>query len=134
MSRVTLQLGRGDGQAVPLAAEIGDVPPWTIRVTLPGDAAPRSFAGPDLFESLAMLRREAEARGDLVLCAGARRDVYPSRMARDMGGGRVAYVLRAGQPAAREDLIDIFAPAEASAVVGVDEQRRSFDTWRELLR
>jgi hypothetical protein len=134
MSSAVLHIRRRCGQEVEATAEVADAEPWSIRVKLPTEDGPRTYEGPDLFECLVALRREVERSGDQVVCAGARRDVYPSRMAREMGGGRLAYVLRAGQPAGRKDLVDIFAPAEAGLVGSVDEQRRNFEAWLEMLR
>jgi len=49
--------------------------------------------GPDLFDTLQQLRLSLEPLGWTPLCNGARVDCYPSRMARDMGGGTMVYVL-----------------------------------------
>jgi hypothetical protein len=51
-------------------------------------------------------------------------------MARDMGGGRKAYLLVLGQPG-RPELVDIFEPAEEGDIALVQEQRDFFQTWLE---
>ena len=90
----------------------------------------RTFSGPDLFEALRALRAAlAPARP---LCAGARRDVWPSAMARD-GGGRKAYVTRMGSPSRTADLVDIFARAPAEEIASVDEQAAFHDRWAASL-
>ena len=44
-----------------------------------------------------MLRRQLEPDGLMIAVQGARRVTYPSRMARDMGGGMQVYVMQAKQ-------------------------------------
>jgi len=90
--------------------------------------------GPDLFETLKALRAEASHSGTLVLCAGARKDVYPSRMSRQMGHARKAYVLRLGQPATQNDLIDIFASASAEQIATVPDQEAFYREWLASLQ
>src|SRR5207244_9009274 len=62
-----------------------------LTVTL-DDGRTVSADASDYFESLLLVRRELEHDGLLVCCQGARRDVWPSGMARDMGAGLEAYV------------------------------------------
>ena len=62
----------------------------------------------DFFAALCQIRKELEKLNLIPLCYGASLNVYPSGMSRDMGGGLVAYRLRMGQPARREDLVRIF--------------------------
>lgn len=82
-----------------------------------------------MFEALIALRLLLERRGGCLLCAGARTNVFPSSMSRDMGGGRMAYVLRLGEPAL--ELVDIFASAERSQVGTVEEQRAFQSLWMQ---
>jgi hypothetical protein len=88
----------------------------------------RRTVGPDQFECLLKIRAELEPLGFRFLVNGARRNVWPSGMARDMGGGKQAYVLVLGQPG-RPELVDIFQPADESQIVLVKEQRDFFQTW-----
>ena len=87
------------------------------------------FSGRDLFEALIALRYTLEAKGAALLCAGARRDVFPSGMQRDMAGGRKAYVIRLGVHATVKNIVDIFDPADAAQVTSVSEQRAFFEEW-----
>ena len=60
----------------------------------------------------------------------ARRDTYPSGMARDMGGGMKVYVLCPGQRT-RPDLVETFDDAPSDQIATVEEQRAFADAWRE---
>jgi hypothetical protein len=73
------------------------------------------------------IRAEFEPLGFHFLVNGARRNVWPSGMAREMGGGKQAYVLVLGQPG-RPELVDIFEPADESQIALVQEQRDFFQT------
>jgi hypothetical protein len=88
----------------------------------------------DLFECLRTIRRELEPTGVRLCCNGARVDVWPSGMARDMGGGRHAYILRMGRQAQRSDLVSIFDPAPVEAVGDVDDQEAYARRWFEHFR
>jgi len=70
----------------------------------------------------------------MLLCAGARPDVFPSGMSRGMGDGRKAYITRLGQRALRTDLVDIFDDAELDAVRTIEEQTAFHERWVEALR
>jgi hypothetical protein len=101
-------------------------PPWVMTFSGIG-LRDQSFAGEDLFDALMALRIRLEDMGYRLLCAGARRDVFPSGMARAMGGGRKAYVLILGEPAVV--LVDIFAEVEAEQVGTVAEQQEHYQKW-----
>jgi hypothetical protein len=84
----------GDGVSCELVLELSE---RTYRAT-----------GFDLFDSLVSLRGALEA-DDLLICVeGARSDVYPSGMSRQMGTGRGAYRHVVGRRPDRGDLVDIF--------------------------
>ena len=88
----------------------------------------------DFFESFCLIReRDLEPRGILLLCNGARRDVYPLGMSRSMSGARTASVLKMGQPTGADGLVIIFAPAPAELITTVREQREYFKQWLESL-
>jgi hypothetical protein len=91
---------------------------------------PYTATAPDMFEALVRLRRELEPDGLAVAVQGARRDTYPSGMARDMGGGMGVYVMRAGLPARLEDLVNTLDDAPSDQIATVDEQRAFADAWR----
>lgn len=61
----------------------------------------------DLFTCFCLLRTVFSSI--TFLCKGAKLNVYPSRMARDMAGGSVAYEYQKGKHASKEDLVSIFA-------------------------
>jgi hypothetical protein len=92
-----------------------------------------SVTADDLFEALILIRLEAEKHGYFILCNGARTDAYPSRMSRQMGGGGKLYVFKIGMPAQREDLVNIFEPAEFQHVGTVAAQRVAYDAWLRSL-
>lgn len=94
-----------------------------------------TFTDDNLFAALCNYRRLLEKDGFLLLCHGARKDAYPSRMALEMGGGRKVYLTKMGQQARREDLVDIFEAATFEQVCSVDEQRAAHEAWlRSLVR
>jgi hypothetical protein len=103
-------------------------PPWRLVFSGAGMKR-RLFQADDLFEALRGIRKELERTGCRILCAGARRDVYPSGMSRSMSGGRKAYVNRMGAKPTPTDVVDIFDEAEASFVGSVDEQLEFHRRW-----
>jgi hypothetical protein len=85
--------------------------------------------GSDLFEALSDARRRIEPSGLLLLCNGARRNVFPSPMLRQATMGRRAYVLDIPRTADRPPVVDIFEPAEEKEVCTVDEQLAWHSQW-----
>jgi hypothetical protein len=59
----------------------------------------------DFFEALKLLRRELERTGALLHCFGASENVYPSGMQKSMGPAVLAYKMRIGSPALRQDML-----------------------------
>ncbi|HEX5496053.1 MAG TPA: hypothetical protein VFX70_15905 [Mycobacteriales bacterium] len=90
--------------------EVSATGPWGVVTETASDA----------FEALVQVRRRLEPDNWFLAVAGARRDTYPSGMAREHGGLR-AYVLQMGHPAT--ELVSIFDDAPRELVAGVDEQR-----------
>ena len=108
---------------------IEDASPWQLRLECGG--IQYSSEGLDLFESLTSLRRQLEADG-LALCVeGARSDVFPSGMSRQMSGGRMAYRIVRGRRSGPDDVVDVFDPTCCDSVVGVDEQLAAVRALRE---
>jgi phage tail tape-measure protein len=66
----------------------------------------------------------------VVAVQGARRDTYPSGMARDMGGGMQVYVTRPGRHARREDSVKTLDDAPPDQIATVDQQREFAEAWR----
>jgi hypothetical protein len=89
----------------------------------------------DLFDCLTQLRSQyLEKQGYLILCNGARIDTYPSRMSRQMGGGRKAYITRMGFQAKMNDLVDIFDPVDDPNIIStVSEQIEFHEKWLKSL-
>lgn len=110
-----------------------DGPVPTYRIELVARAGnytcPYTATGSDMFMALVRLRRQLEPDGLKVAVQGARRDTYPSGMARDMGGGMQVYVIRPGQGARLEDLVKILDDAPPDQTVTVEEQRAFFQAW-----
>lgn len=126
---ISVRVRTPSGEVVDARARVGTgVRDCTLEVDLPG-LGTRRTVGPDQFECLLRLRDEVEPLGYRMLVNGARRNVWPSRMARDMGGGRKAYVLALGRHSHRPELVDIFEPAPESETALVEEQRTFFKLW-----
>jgi hypothetical protein len=106
-----------------------DGPRPKYRIELLVGLDPYTSTAMDMFEALVRLRRQLEPEGWMVAVQGSRRDTYPSGMARDMGGGRRIYVMRPGQKAARDDLVDTLADAPIDQLATVDEQQVYRDAW-----
>jgi hypothetical protein len=103
-----------------------------LTVSLPF-AGEQQFIGQNLFDALNKLRLRLEEAGYLLLCNAARRDTYPSRAVRQMGGGFKVYVLHMGQQAKLSDLVDALAPAAVGDVVSVAEQKAAYEKWLRSL-
>lgn len=88
-----------------------------------GSNAVRDFSGVDLFECLLSVRAELESLGLLLCCQGARKNVSPSGMTRQMSNGRLAYLLPTKGPVSAEDLVDVFAPAACADVASIADQK-----------
>ena len=87
----------------------------------------------DYFGAFNMIRRELEKKQIRLLCWGARKDVWPSGMQRDMGAGLTAYQLLEGgvnNPDARS----IFDYAAAETIGTVDEQQQNAEKWYQAAR
>jgi hypothetical protein len=97
-----------------------------------------SFINQDLFECLKDLRKNLQLRGYIALCNGARLDVRPSAMSRDMSGGIIAYILdfKLRRDRSTTVTVDIFDYAEPSLIASVEDQFKyyasQFDMNREL--
>jgi hypothetical protein len=114
---------------------------YLLSLSDPVNGRAWSARGPDMFDALCALRRQLEPLGMRICVSGARVDVYPSGMSRDMGGGQMAYVL--GKPGRfgrllrfhvlhirrPGPLVDIFSPAPCDLVATVADQERYFQEW-----
>ena len=109
-------------------------PDRTYSIHLDGPDGPLARTGNDLFQALQQIRQELESGGWLIAVQGARKDAYPTGMVRDMIGARRVYILRAGQQAEREHLVDIFAEAAADSLGTVEQQTNYYREWRLSLK
>ncbi|NJK65057.1 MAG: hypothetical protein HC921_22205 [Synechococcaceae cyanobacterium SM2_3_1] len=88
----------------------------------------------DLFECLRIIRQQLEIeRGYKILCKGAKQNVHPSSLSRQMNGGVSAYELTMGSPARMECIINIFDEANPEEVDTVDHQMEFYRRWVESL-
>ncbi|SFR12139.1 hypothetical protein SAMN04488564_103743 [Lentzea waywayandensis] len=99
--------------------------PFSIRVLEPGNLASIEGVGDDVLDCFLDVRSQLEEHGILLCCMGARPDVWPSGMLRQFSDGRKAYLQREGVRTTEDDVVDIFAPADAADVVTVREQREA---------
>jgi hypothetical protein len=88
-----------------------------------GDEKARQYPGTDLFDCLLSLREDLESHGLLLCCQGARKNVSPSGMTRQMSNGRLAYALPLGRQVSDDDLVEVFAPADCGDVASIVEQK-----------
>lgn len=87
----------------------------------------------DCFAALQAIRRQAEGRNWKICCKGSRRNVWPSGMSRQMGGGIKAYVLEMGRQARLDSLVDIFDEDSLDSYSSVAEQEAYAREWFESL-
>lgn len=83
----------------------------------------------DHFGAFELLRSRLWSQGLVPLCYAASRNVYPSGMTRQMGGGRMAYRVTFGKQALSKDLVDIFDRGPDIDPVTPEEQRAFFEQW-----
>ncbi|MBD2800053.1 hypothetical protein ID854_06170 [Xenorhabdus sp. M] len=91
-----------------------------------------TFHDYDFFSCFAAMREEL--KDVIFLCKGAKINVYPSAMARDMGLGMLAYEVTLGEQAKTEDLVRIFDYEEHDVAVSPEEQRRFHLKWIDSIR
>lgn len=133
MTNVNLQIVSFSGLSEPCEINFEPGSPVDIRVETQclGTAI---FTDNDLFGALSKLRLRLEQKGYLLLCNAARRDAYPSRMVREMGGGRKIYLLTPGLQTRRDDLVDVFGAASFDQVGTLEEQLAFHENWIRSLK
>ena len=122
---------------VRVASESGDQQ-WTLTTSRRGrdwlialtDHDDNSWAaeGPDLFEALRALRRIVDPLGIRLSVNGACRNAWASGMQRDMGEGRVVYLLTEGETG-RPPQVSTLGPASFAEVGSVAEQDELLARW-----
>jgi len=107
--------------------------PW--QIVLSGiESKTFNASGSDLFKALWSLREQLELLGMTLLIKGAKKDVVCSGMSRTMGGGRKAYVVRLGEPARQEEIVDILDDiTDGELVVSTEEQQDFYKQWVKSL-
>ena len=89
---------------------------WAVSVVCTAFGTAEAQAD-DAFEALCLVREQLEPYGWRIGVAGSQRDVWPSGMARDQGGGKVAY--RFESP----DIVEVFEPVAPETVTTVSQQQ-----------
>ena len=90
--------------------------------------------GIDYFDCFQRFRKQVETEKLKCLCQGARPNVWPSSMARQMSDGLKAYELTIGEPTSRDDLVEIFAEATEEQVAPLEEQLAFFEAWKQSFK
>ncbi len=85
--------------------------------------------GYDYWDGFCNLRKELARRKLIPLCYGASKNVFPSGMSRDMGGGLTAYKTIIGQPGG--ELVGIFDRGDDIEPVDVETQALFHREWFE---
>jgi len=93
----------------------------------------KEFVSDDLFDCMIKLRDWLDYFSLKPLCNGARVDVYPSAMSRQMSGGRLAYKHQLKRQCSRADLVDIFQPASSEMLATTAEQKEFHEKWMKSL-
>ncbi len=109
-------------------------PPWNLeyQTSLPSKES-YFFEDTDLFQCLLSLRKVLEVENKYILCNGARRDAHPSSMTRQMAGGSKVYLLKIGQHARIEDMVQTFGEATIEQVSSISEQEDYYEKWLKSL-
>lgn len=123
--KVSLEGGAANEQAVFVEQELGD----NCVLTCAYRGKTISSEAPDFFEALCGIRQQLEVDGVIPLCYGASLNVFPSPMARGMGGGLKAYRLTLGVPARAADLVHIFGEGPDVDPASVEAQAKFYDGW-----
>ena len=104
-------------------------PSSNVKITVDGRSRERS--GFDFFEAFQKARKPFESNGFRFLCYGASLNVWPSGMARDMGGGLKAYRLCEDRRPSLDDLVRIFESGEGVIPSTAEEQTSYAEAWYE---
>ena len=88
----------------------------------------------DYFEALSNVRLELEKEGLIPFCYGASLNVFPSRMARQMGRGKAAYKMEMGKQATQDSVVRIFENGADVIPSPVELQKQYFNDWLASLQ
>jgi hypothetical protein len=114
------ELGYGEHSSSPAL-------PYWVRLAFGGRVL--TGEGGDYFDALVALRRQLESERILIRVNGACRDVWPSGMSRNIGGGLKAYRMHLGLQARMADLVPIFEYSVGSEPTTIAEQEHFRDQW-----
>lgn len=90
--------------------------------------------GSDVLSSFKAVRRQLLGEKLDLLCNGSRRNIVFSGMARGSGATRKGYLVRIGQNATPNNLVDIFDYAPPNELCSLEEQEVFQHSWVESLR
>jgi hypothetical protein len=93
------------------------------RITLRYTEGEVECSDRDFFEAFCRVREQLERIGVYPLCYGASRNVFPSRMCRDMGDGMRAYRIKMGSRVGKGDLVSIFDSGPDVDATSVEAQK-----------
>ncbi len=119
-------------EIIDCTARYTETSPWKMSINCGNNGVFQSEAE-DLFEAFTNIRKQLRSKEIVLLCNGSRRNIYPSPMLRQSGGGKMAYLLRLGVPARKEDIVNIFDPVEISDISTIEKQNEFYDQWLNSL-
>jgi hypothetical protein len=131
--QILLEMFNRSGDIVQCTLSFSSRPPWIIEFYSPTIGQHHS-SGDDLFESLSNLRSKLEQLNWFIMCFGSRIDTYPSRMSRQMSGGKKLYLLKMGEPANEQNLVDTFEATSAEKIGTLAEQLAYYRQWLNSLK
>lgn len=105
-----------------------------VKIQLHYDDEVFEFSAENYFNALIKLRTRLEKNDMKILCKGAQKNVYPSRMTLEMGTGRKAYQLMMNKKAKMDDLVDIFDPSTYEKYGSILEQEEFYNSWLNSFR
>ncbi len=125
-----------DGKSVKGSLEAGLSNDWSNlwRVSLSFENRLIVKESSDCFGALTEIRRELEKEDIKLLCYGSCKNVRPSGMSRDMGGGIKAYRYALGKKPEMNDLVNIFATGPDVIPASIREQEDFWQTWVNWLK
>jgi len=106
---------------------------YVLTCQLPKIVDPIYASDFDCYAALQVLRSQAEKKGWRICCLGSRKNVWPSAMARQMGGGKKAYSIELGTPTSRDSFISVFDPDTPENYCTVENQNAFVKEWFKSL-
>ena len=116
---------------IEIAVALYELDPVALNVNF-ADGSSINSSGNNLFECFSQIR--ASLPNIVFLCKGAKRNVYPSRMSSQMAGGLLAYELKLGEQALKNNILNIFDHDESDITESPEEQAEFFKKWLGSLK